>query len=146
MVKIIRNHCGRHAIGRSGLRTQRMWAIRQMTMQRFSGLLELDGWSKLLLSGIEGSNGMRLYQRRAAVKCEVFWHLLCVQSAEGRGLWPGAASLAMKDLHSDAPSSQRVGIWRWRVGKHVVWLRTVACSGAGAVCCVGFTTAFTVQI
>jgi hypothetical protein len=62
---------------------------------------------------------------KAAVKCEVFDCLAVALGAAsgGRGLWLRDASLAMKDLHNnDAPRSQQVGIWRWRVGKHVVLL------------------------
>ena len=51
-----------------------------------------------------------------SVMCEVFDCLaLCFGCSQLRSrLWPGDASLAMKDLHNDAPRSQRVGIWPWR--------------------------------
>jgi hypothetical protein len=62
-----------------------------------------------------------------SVRCEIFDCLaLClgVQPAEvePRGLWPGDASLAMKDLHNDARVPSGLGSGGGVVGKHVVWL------------------------
>ncbi len=93
-----------------------MWAIRQMTMQRFSGLLELDGWSITVIVAL-GNRRFEWHATASVAKgcCEgrgfdFLGPLLWVQPAEVEGCGQGDASLAMKYLHNDAPRSQRVGI------------------------------------